>query len=72
MREDEGPVEVDRLLVVLGGLGELSQNEVELGTVVVDVRVILVVGDGELEVVCGSVLVSYNRVRSEIQDAFEH
>ena len=64
VREDEGAVEVDRLLVVLGGLGELTQDEVELSAVVVDIGVILVVGDGELEVVGGSILVSCSTVRT--------
>ena len=58
MRENEGAVEVDRLLIVLGGLGELAQDEVELCAVVVNIGVILVVGDGKLEVVSGSILVS--------------
>jgi len=46
MREDKAAVEVDRLLIVLGGFGEFSKNEVELGAVVVDIGVVLVVGDG--------------------------
>jgi hypothetical protein len=66
--EDEGAVEVDRLLVVLGGLGELTQDEVELGAVVVDVGVILVVGNGKLEVVGGGILVSCSTVRKVIGD----
>lgn len=68
VREDERPVKVDRLLVILGGLGELTQDEVELSTVVVDVGVVLVVGDGELKVVCSSVLVSYAVVSSTVQN----
>lgn len=63
MRENEGAVEVDRLLVVFGGLGKLAQDEVELGAVVVNIGVILVVGDGKLEVVSGSILVSCSIVR---------
>jgi hypothetical protein len=58
VRVDERTVEVDGLLVILGGLGELTQDEVQLGAVVVDVGVILVVGDGELEVIRSGVLVS--------------
>lgn len=58
MRVDERPIEVDRLLVVLGGLGKLTQNEVELGAVVVDVGVILVVSNGKLKIICCSILVS--------------
>jgi len=63
VRENEGAVEVDRLLVVLGGLGELAQDEVELGAVVVDIGVILVVGDGKFEVIGSSILVSCSTVR---------
>jgi hypothetical protein len=58
VRVDERTVEVDGLLVILGGLGELTQDEVQLGAVVVDVGVILVVGDGELEVIRSGILVS--------------
>lgn len=58
MREDKGAVEVNRLLIVLGGFGEFSKNEVELGTVVIDIRVVLVVGDGELKVVGCSILIA--------------
>jgi hypothetical protein len=56
--EDEGSVEVDGLLVVLSGLSKLTQDEVELGTVVVNIGIVLVVVDGKLEVVGGSILVS--------------
>jgi hypothetical protein len=66
VRVDERPVKVDGLLVVLGGLGELTQDEVELGTVVVDVGVILVVGDGELEVISSGILVSYKKSEKEV------
>lgn len=67
VRVDERPVEVNGLLVVLGGLGELSQDEVELGAVVIDIGVILVVSNCELEVIGGSVLVSYWAVSDEVQ-----
>lgn len=56
---DECTVKVNRLLVVLGGFCKLPENEVELSTVVVDVGVILVVGNGELKVISGGILVSY-------------
>lgn len=59
MGVDECTVKVNRLLVVLGGFRELSEDEVELSTVVVDVGVILVVGNGELKVISGGILVSY-------------
>ena len=55
MREDELGVEVDGLLVVGSGQGELGKDEVELGTVVEDVRVVGVVLDGKLEVMGGLV-----------------
>lgn len=58
MGVDEGPVEVDGLLVVLGGLGEFTKDEVQLGAVVVDVGIVLVVGNGQLKVIGGSVLVA--------------
>lgn len=56
---DECTVKVNRLLVVLGGFRKLSEDEVELSTVIVNVGVILVVGNGELEVISGGILVSY-------------
>lgn len=59
VRVNERTVEVDGLLVVLGGLSELAQDEVELGAVVIDVGVILVVSDGELEVIRSSILVAW-------------
>ena len=55
VREDELGVEVDGLLVVGSGQGELGKDEVELGTVVEDVRVVGVVLDGKLEVMGGLV-----------------
>ena len=58
VREDERTVQVNRLLVVLGGLGELAQDEVELSTVVVNVRLVLVVSDSSLEIVGSSILVT--------------
>ncbi len=59
VREDECPVKVDRLLIILGSFSEFTEDEVELGTVVVDVRVVLVVSNSKLEVVLGCVLVAY-------------
>jgi hypothetical protein len=58
VRVDERAIEVDRLLVVLGGLGKLGQDEVQLGTVVVDIGVVLVVVNGKLKVIGGGILVS--------------
>ena len=55
---DESPVKVNRLLVVLGGFRKLPEDEVELSTVVVDIRVILVVVDGDFKVIRSGVLVS--------------
>jgi hypothetical protein len=55
VREDELGVEVDGLLVVGSGHGELGKDEVELGAVVEDVRVVGVVLDGKLEVMGGLV-----------------
>lgn len=59
MGEDERAVEVNRLLVVLCGLGEFAQDEVQLGAVVVNIGVVLVAVNGELEVVSSGILVSY-------------
>lgn len=58
VRVDEAAIEVDRLLVVLRGIGELAQDEVELGTVIVDIGIVLVMSNGKLEVIRCSVLVS--------------
>ena len=55
---DESPVKVNRLLVVLSGFRKLPEDEVELSTVVVDIRVILVVVDGDFKVIRSGVLVS--------------
>ena len=55
VREDELGVEVDGLLVVGSGQGELGKDEVELSAVVEDVRVVGVVLDGKLEVMGGLV-----------------
>lgn len=55
VREDELGVEIDGLLVVSRGHGELRKNEVKLGTVVEDVGVAGVVLDGKLEVTGGLV-----------------
>jgi hypothetical protein len=50
VREDEVLVQVDRLLIVLGCLGELLLDEVQLSSVVVDVRIIGVLLQSFLEV----------------------
>lgn len=55
VREDELGVEVDGLLVVGCGHGELGKDEVKLSAVVEDVGVIGVVLDGKLEVARGLV-----------------
>ena len=48
--EDKVAVQIDRLLVVLGRLGELALDEVQLRTVVVDIRVISVLGQREVKI----------------------
>jgi hypothetical protein len=53
VREDEVAVEVDRLLVVLLRLGELALDEVQLGTVVEDVGVLGILGQGGREILLG-------------------
>jgi hypothetical protein len=63
MGVDEGTVEIDGLLIVLGGFRKLTEDEVKLSTVIVNVSVVFVVRDGEFKVVCGGILVSYLSVR---------
>ncbi len=58
VREDEVAVEVDRLLVVLLRLGELALDEVQLRAVVVDVGVLVVLGEGGREILLGLVRVA--------------
>jgi hypothetical protein len=41
--EDEVTIKINGLLVVLCGLGELPEDEVELGTVIVDIWIFAVV-----------------------------
>lgn len=53
VREDEVAVEVDRLLVVLLRLGELALDEVQLGTVVKDVGILGVLGQGSRKILLG-------------------
>lgn len=54
MREDKIAIKVNRLLVVLCSLGEFATDKVQLGTVVKDVRVIGVLGDGGIKVASSS------------------
>lgn len=63
--EDEVGVEVDGLLVILGGLSELSLDEVELGAVVVDIRVLGVLLNGLVEVLLSLVGVTWTRVSAD-------
>ena len=58
MRVDETAVEVDRLLVVFGSIRKLTEDKVELGTVVVDIWVVLVVSNCELKIIRCRFLVS--------------
>ncbi len=53
MRKDELRVEVNGFLVVGGGRVEFGEDEVELGSVIEDVRVVCVVLSGEIEVAGG-------------------
>jgi hypothetical protein len=57
VREDKVLVQVDRLLVILGSLAEFGLDEVELCAVIVDVRVVFVLGEGGFEVSFGSLWV---------------
>lgn len=65
MREDEVGVEVDGLLVILSRLGELPLNKVELGAVVVDIRVLGVLLNGLVEVLLGLIGVTCIRVSTD-------
>lgn len=56
---DERPVKVNRLLVILGGFRILTQDEMKLSSVVVNVGVVLVVSDRKLKVVLGGILTAY-------------
>lgn len=62
--EDKLRVEVDRLLVVGCGGGELGEDEVELSAVVEDVGVIRVVLDRELKVAGSFIALGCSRVVS--------
>lgn len=66
VRVDKSAVEVDRFLVVLGRLGVLSEDEVQLSPVVVDIRVVLVLSDGQFKVIRSGILVSYILLISRI------
>ena len=66
MRVDKGAVEVDRFLVVLGRFGVLPEDEVQLSPVVVDIRVVLVLSDGQFKVIRSGILVSYILLISRI------
>jgi hypothetical protein len=59
VREDEVLVEVDGLLVVFGGFTEFGLDEVQLCAVVVDVGVLLVLGERGGEVGLGGVGVGF-------------
>jgi len=50
MGKDEVTVQVDRLLIILLGLSEFAFNEVKLRPVVVDVRILGVLGQSRSEV----------------------
>lgn len=64
MREDEVSIEIDGLLIVLGGLVELAQNEMKLCTVVVDVRILGVLVQGFLEILRRGVAISWAELAS--------
>lgn len=68
MREDEFAIEINRLLVVLSSLSELSKDEVKLGAVVVDIWIIVVLGHSSLEVFSSSLLVTELKVHRSTLD----
>jgi hypothetical protein len=59
VREDKVLVEVDGFLVVFSGLAEFSFDKVELGAMVVDIGIVLVLGKGGGEVSFGGVRVGF-------------
>lgn len=68
MREDEFAIEINRLLVVLSSLSELSKDEVKLGAVIVDIWIIVVLGHSSLEVFSSSLLVTELEVHRSTLD----
>lgn len=59
VRKDEGGIEVDGLLVVLGSLLELAVDKVQLSAVVVDIRVLVILLNGLLEIVSSLSTLAY-------------
>ena len=59
MREDEVLIQVDRFLVVPGCICEFAQDEMELSSMIVDVRVLFLLLRCLLEVIRSSVSLSY-------------
>jgi hypothetical protein len=58
--EDEGLVEIDGSLVVLGSLTELRLDEVQLCAVVENIGVLLVLLQGSRKVGLGSLRIGYS------------
>lgn len=58
-------------MVVLCSFCKLAKNEVELGAVVVDIRIVFVLFHGLLEVIGGSFAVAYNSSASSVNSNFE-
>lgn len=50
MGEDEGAVKIDRFLVVLGRVLPFAMNEMELGTMVVNIGVIFILLDRAFDI----------------------
>lgn len=58
MRKDEILVQIDGLLVIFSCIGKLAKDEVKLSPMIVDIRVILLLFRGLLEVTCRRISIS--------------
>jgi hypothetical protein len=68
--EDEGTVEFDGLLVVSRGVGELTEDEVQLSSMVVDVGIVFVLRGRLLEVIGSGFSVAFDRLAAQSPVAF--
>jgi hypothetical protein len=59
VREDKVLVEINGLLVVFSSVAELGFNKVELCAVVVNVRIVLVLGESRSEISFGGLRIGF-------------
>jgi hypothetical protein len=67
MGVDETPIQVNGLLIVLCRFRKLPKDEMELCAMVIDVRVILIVRNGQVEVVSGGVFVACTTLQTHFK-----